>query len=315
MRDDLEGWGGGSGEAAQEAGDICMCAGTISRCCMRSQHDIRKQLSSNKNSTELHVHVVFLLLYTLQRATTRVWFPPTTVYFSIPHLPLGTRRPFSYLCVYSGVAGFAHLFFFFLLQQYIWDALCQQEKRDLELRYLVMVFTRLSPFLFCGSSYKVFIGNGRAHYNPLQAAASSVLPRRLSGSHAPLHATLCVFPLVISGHPSNRCVMEAVHLPCPEMRNCFNTGLRRLTPWVIETRSFKFIGLTYTSQIALSLSYKIKYRKWGINSIKHFPTHILPFLATLGNNFYEIYITRRLIFAIIFNLMSVPCTSERKNKG
>lgn len=87
--------------------------------------------------------------------TTRVWFPPTTVqlYFFHPPLtfPSGNRRSvlISVRVFWCGwVCSSFFFFFFFASTIHLRCRLCQQEKRDLEFRYLVMVFTRfLSPFL------------------------------------------------------------------------------------------------------------------------------------------------------------------------
>lgn len=83
--------------------------------------------------------------------TTGVWFPPTTVqlYFFHPPLtfPSGNRRSVL-ISVRVFWCGWVCPSMFFASTIHLRCRLCQQEKRDLEFRYLVMVFTRfLNPFL------------------------------------------------------------------------------------------------------------------------------------------------------------------------
>lgn len=156
MRDDLEGWGGGSGRQLKRRVIYVCVHGTDSRCCMRSQHDIVKQLSSNKNSKQNSTCAccISTSVYSPARSPPESGFhpPPFSFTSSIPpDLPLWEPPLRSHICacilVWLGLLIFFFLFFF-ASTIHLRCRLCQQEKRDLEFRYLVMVFTRfLSPFL------------------------------------------------------------------------------------------------------------------------------------------------------------------------
>lgn len=75
-------------------------------------------------------------------------------------------------------------------------------------------------------------------------------------------STEAVHPLCwVLGHPLNRCADDATHSSHSWSVNCFNAGLRGLVPWIIERKAFRVTELTYTSQIALPLSCKIKIEK------------------------------------------------------
>ena len=98
------------------------------------------------------VHIVFLLVYTLQRThhQTLVSTHHRSVLLlpSSPDFPLWEPLLYSHICVCILVWLGFFIYFVFGSTIHLTCRLCQQDKRDLEFRYLVMVFTRfLNPFL------------------------------------------------------------------------------------------------------------------------------------------------------------------------
>lgn len=155
VRDDLQGWGGGSGRQAQEAGDVCMCArNSFTLLCGRNQHSIVKQLRSRENhskNSSTCTHCISTCVYPPARSPPEFSFHPPPFSFTssiLPCPPFWEPLLCSHICVCILVWLGFFVYFVFGSTIHLTCRLCQQDKRDLEFRYLVMVFTRfLNPFL------------------------------------------------------------------------------------------------------------------------------------------------------------------------